>query len=441
MVAPSVEHMSEPDVDQVAALTARLSASLLDLDDRGRVELIDALERLKNAAAAAQGRAAADLDASVREADAERGVAAARRGRGVAAQVALARHESVHLGAQHLGLAKILRDEMPHTEAAFRTGHVSEWRATLLVRETACLSLAHRQAIDLLLAGDPDALAAMGDGELVAEAKKLAYRLDPESFVERRARAEADRRVTVRPAPDVMTHVSALLPVKDGVCVYAVLRAAADAAIAAGDGRTRGQLMADLLVARITGRTDPAEADSSDDAGGVSVTVDLVVPDSVLTGQSDEAAYVAGYGPVPADLARELAEHADWLRRLYAEPATGTLVAMDSVARLFPEGLKRFLRLRDRTCRFPWCDAPVRHADHAHDAALGGATSADNGQGLCQAHNHAKQAHGWTARPRPGPRHYVEITTPTGHTYDSCAPPVREPRYVETRAGVWTLAV
>lgn len=171
----------------------------------------------------------------------------------------------------------------------------------------------------------------------------------------------------------------------------------------------------------------------------MSVTVDLVVPDSVLTVQSDEAAHVVGYGPVPADLARELAAHADWLRRLYAEPATGTLVALDSVARLLPEGRKRFLRLRDRTCRFPWCDAPVRHADHVCDAALGGATCAHNGQGVCQAHNHAKQAHGWTARPRPGPRHTVQITTPTGHTYDSWAPPTREPRYVETRAGVWTL--
>jgi hypothetical protein len=424
--------MSELEIDQVKALAARLSSSTLELDDHGRIELIGALEDLKNVAAAAQARAAADLDASVRAAAAQRGVPAARRGRGVAVQVALARRESEHVGAQHLGLAKILRDEMPHTEAAFRAGRVSEWRATLLARETACLSFEHRQVVDLVLAGDPDALAAMGDGELVTEAKKLAYRLDPRAVVRRRAKAEADRHVSVRPAPDVMTHLSALLPVKDGVGVHASLKAAADAAIAAGDGRSRGQLMADLLVARITGRGD--DGDSS-----VSVTIDVVVPDTVLTGQSDEAAYVDGYGPVPADLARELAEQADWLRRLYAEPATGSLVGMDSVARIFPDGLKRFLRLRDRTCRMPWCDAPVRHADHVHAAVAGGPTSAANGQGLCVAHNLAKQAHGWQARPRPGPRHTVETITPTGHTYVSCAPPAREPRYVETRAGVWTL--
>jgi len=29
---------------------------------------------------------------------------------------------------------------------------------------------------------------------------------------------------------------------------------------------------------------------------------------------------------------------------------------------------------------------------------------------------------GWRARPRPGPRHTIETTTPTGHTYISVAP-------------------
>jgi hypothetical protein len=64
----------------------------------------------------------------------------------------------------------------------------------------------------------------------------------------------------------------------------------------------------------------------------------------------------------------------------------------------------------------------VRHLDHAHDHADGGPTSAVNGQGLCEYCNHAKQARGWTARPRPGPRHTVETITPTGHRYTSTAP-------------------
>ena len=57
----------------------------------------------------------------------------------------------------------------------------------------------------------------MGDRQLVGACQQEAYRLDPESFVARRRQAEADRRVSLRPAPDAMTWLSALLPVKDGV--------------------------------------------------------------------------------------------------------------------------------------------------------------------------------------------------------------------------------
>ena len=54
----------------------------------------------------------------------------------------------------------------------------------------------------------------------------------------------------------------------------------------------------------------------------------------------------------------------------------------------------------------------------------GGPTSAGNGQGLCEACNHTKQAPGWRARPgHRGAGTTVEVTTPTGHTYTSRPPP------------------
>ena len=95
---------------------------------------------------------------------------------------------------------------------------------------------------------------------------------------------------------------------------------------------------------------------------------------------------------------------------------------MESGSRDFPEQLAELIRLRDRTCRTPWCDAPIRHTDHVDAHADGGPTSEANGQGLCEHCNHAKQALGWSARPRPGPRHTVETVTPTGHRYWSTAP-------------------
>ena len=113
-----------------------------------------------------------------------------------------------------------------------------------------------------------------------------------------------------------------------------------------------------------------------------------------------------------------------WLRRLYTAPATGELTAMDSRARLFPPGLRRFLTTRDDTCRTPYCDAPIRHFDHIIPWHHNGTTTRNNGAGLCEACNHTKETPGWSSRPRPGPRHTLDITTPTGHTYHSTAPPL-----------------
>nr|WP_223256872.1 HNH endonuclease [Arthrobacter globiformis] len=97
---------------------------------------------------------------------------------------------------------------------------------------------------------------------------------------------------------------------------------------------------------------------------------------------------------------------------------------MDSRRRLFPAPLRRFIQIRDDTCRTPYCDAPIRHHDHIIPWHDDGPTSLANGAGLCEACNHTKELPGWTAQPRPGPRHTFEITTPTGHSYGSTAPPL-----------------
>lgn len=112
---------------------------------------------------------------------------------------------------------------------------------------------------------------------------------------------------------------------------------------------------------------------------------------------------------------------------------------MDSPRRGFDGQLRAFLVHRDQYCRTPWCGTPVRHADHIRPDAVGGPTSADNGQGLCAACNHTKELPGWvatreTSQPASGSAHpdstphrsphTVRVTTPTGHAYDSTAPPV-----------------
>ena len=319
--AAQIASLHPLDAATIATWVAALAGTDRRVDDAERIDQIRVLEELKAAASAAQARATVDLDDSVRRGHAEARIPAARQGQGVAAQVALARRVSPVRGAQHLGAARVLSNEMPHTLRAMTCGRLSEWRATLLVRETACLTLEDRRTVDLSLAGDLEAVEMMSDRRLVAEAKRHAYRLDPESFVRRCRRAEADRSVTCRPAPDTMTYLTGLLPVAQGVAVFAALNQAADSRRVAGDQRSRGQIMADTLVERVTGQAA---------AGEVSVEVQVVMTDRTLLAGQAEPAYLHGYGVVPAAWARELVSNSadskrgGWLRRLYSAPRPGS---------------------------------------------------------------------------------------------------------------------
>ncbi|CAH0136212.1 hypothetical protein SRABI83_00351 [Arthrobacter sp. Bi83] len=242
-----------------------------------------------------------------------------------------------------------------------------------------------------------------------------------------------------------------LLPVAQGVAVHAALSRRADTLRSDGDGRSRGQIMADALVERTTGTP-----------GGITgIEIQLIMTDRSLLQGNSEPARLPGYGTVPAGWARNLltrgqgqqlgqpgrgreddpttgdgpdpGRRADsghsavfdvWLRRLYTAPGMGDLVGMDTRARMFPPGLRRFIQARDDTCRTPFCDAPIRHHDHVVPWHTGGTTSLGNGAGLCEACNHTKELPGWKAQPSPGPRHTIELRTPTGHSYHSTAPPL-----------------
>ena len=386
------------------------------------IDTITALEELKAAAAGAQAVLTNHVADTIREQRRDAGRPAARWNTGIATQIGLARRDSPHRGTTHLGLARALTAEMPHTLAQLRRGDLSEWRATLLVRETACLTADDRRLVDERLCADPTTLTGKGDSTVVAMAARLAAELDAAAVVRRKARAARHRRVTVRPAPDVMAHLGALLPMDRAVCVWATLRRDADTLIATGaaGGRTRDQVMADLLVERTTGL---------DHVTSPPVAVQIVISDEALMGGGDTAAEVPGYGPIPAAAAREWiadavgSETAVTLRKLYARPTDGQLTAVESVARCFPTGLARLIDLRDRACRTPWCDAPIRHHDHIRPHEDGGPTTADNGLGLCAACNLAKQGDGWTTTRTEDPDvHTVEFRTPTGHTYRSTPP-------------------
>lgn len=291
--------------------------------------------------------------------------------RSVAGQVALARRESPVRGSHHVRLALRLLREMPETFAALERGDLSEWRAAIVARETEGLDEVQRRHVDAEVVGGLGAgVGSLGARELARRVRAAAYRTEPASVLARSAQAQADRRVTIRPAPDTMAYVTALLPVAQAVATHAALTAGFDSARAAGDDRSKGQVMADELVVRVTGQAR---------AEDVCVEVQLVMTDRALFWGDDVPGQLRGYGDArPAGTAARV-----WLRRLYADPTASELVAMDSARRTFDGGLRRFLVARDgAVCRTPCCDAPIRHLDHVDDHASGGPTSASNGQGL-----------------------------------------------------------
>ncbi|MET3933870.1 DUF222 domain-containing protein [Arthrobacter sp. OAP107] len=436
-----------------------LPAADLTADSAGLIDQVRGYENVKCWAAGQQARLSVAFEARLRQEPTDRPPLAAKdlgkdrardRDLGAAEQIALARGESPNRGHRLLGMSKALVTEMPHSLAALDTGQLNEERAMHLVKETACLSPSDRAAVDEELAADTGTFNGAGTRAVIAAVKAAAIRRDPRSVTQRARHAASERRVSLRPAPDCMTYLTALLPVHEGVAVLAALTRNADTLHAAGDPRSRDQAMADTLVESTTGTP-----------GGITgIELNLVMTDRTLLQGDTEPARLPGYGIIPGAWARELITQGQgqgqrqgqgqgepgrvqpaardaaavdptsltelkiWLRRLYTAPGTGDLVAMDSKRRLFPAPLRRFIHIRDDTCRTPYCDAPIRHHDHIipwHDS---GDTSLSNGAGLCEACNHTKELPGWKVKPRPGPRHTIEITTPTGHTYHSTAPPL-----------------
>ncbi|BBY74218.1 hypothetical protein MPRF_11170 [Mycolicibacterium parafortuitum] len=197
--------------------------------------LVERCEQLKSKAAAAQARATALWAAKHAAAEQAAGIPQKRRGKGLASEIALARRDAPVKGNTHLGVAKALVLEMPYTLAALQAGALSEYRATLIVRESACLSLAHRRQLDAEMCADMRRLTGWGDSRVAGEAKQITARLDAAAVVERNNRAAGARCVTTRPAPNGMVYVTFLMPLSQGIGMYAALQRAATVT---GDGRS-----------------------------------------------------------------------------------------------------------------------------------------------------------------------------------------------------------
>ena len=281
-------NLETPTLDELRALLPEIATLHgAGATEAQLVDQITAMERLKSGLAAAQARVTATLSATRTRTEATRGVPASDRCRGLTAEIALARLESPFRGGQHYALSSALVREMPETLAALTRGDISEFRAMLIVIETAVLSSEDRHQVDAELAGR---LAGLGDRAAAAEARKIGFRLDPDSVRRRTHKARDDRRVGYRPAPDAMGYLTGLLPIEQGAACNAALEKEADTKRAEGDERTRGQIMADTMVERLTGQRS---------AGSTHVKIQLVMSEASLLKADDEPVRLAGSARSP----------------------------------------------------------------------------------------------------------------------------------------------
>ena len=405
-------------VDELAELTSDGLAGVDD--DSSEADLVDQLallERLRGAVAAAQASVLVRFGRAREDRQVAEDVHPRDVGRGIVEETGLACRLPPTVAARRLSSARAWWFDLPHTYAALAVGRVNEQTAEAVVTETRHLDAVTRGEVDGRL-HDAD-LAGLGAKEAAALARRYAYEADREAYVARGRHERRHRRVGLRPAPDTMSVLSGYLPVEQGVACLAALRRHTDGVVAGGDDRTRGQIMADTLVERLTGQARAAD---------VAVEVQLVVPAEVVSDpESNRTVTVTGGGPLPGPLARDLVDQsrgAKHVRRLHTTP-DGQLSGIDPKRR-FSGNLADLILARDQTCRVPFCGAPIRHLDHVRRHADGGRTTLANGRGTCARHNLVQEQPGWTATvvhdglgEQP---HTVRTTTPTGHVYAARAP-------------------
>jgi hypothetical protein len=164
---------------------------------------------------------------------------------------------------------------------------------------------------------------------------RLAMEIAPDKAEVKARAARSGRHVRVRLATDGMAELVAHLPAEQAAACFGTLhRAVKDLYVTAESViRSHGQILADTLVERLTGQTA---------ARDVNVEVQVLVPiETLLDPDSPLAAEIAGHGPIPAQIARELLATTAGkksLRRLVTR--NGIVIGGDSRCRTFDGTLR-----------------------------------------------------------------------------------------------------
>ena len=253
-----------------------------------------------------------------------------------------------HWGIEGGGFAVGLR-RLPLVARVFASGDISEPAARAVVREATGLDREQAVKFDRRIAIRLRGMTPRNAADL---ARSITISIDSQAAYER---AEANRRdsfVSLFPDRDGVAVLQVRGRAEQMLAAFNALKKSASALLADGDPRTKGQIMIDTLVRRVTG-LEIASGGGGGVGGGVEIGLVMTVGSLIHT--DEMPAILAGYGPIPPELAHDLISEADksWIRRPFVDPVDGHLIDQDSRRRLFDRPLARFISGRDVRCRQP----------------------------------------------------------------------------------------
>ena len=331
-----------------------------------------------------------------------------------AEELAFALSWSTHAADYQLGLADVAHHKLPALLGALGAAQLDLGKVRAVVAELDAVPTdTARPVLDALLA-DPQ-LSYLTCGQLRVRLRRLLVALDPAAALARRRASVAQRLVCHREDSDgTATLTGARLPTERVAAAWEHLcRLATATKNAGGDTRDLDQIRADLFVDLLTGiAPTTAGARPAAALGGVHLHVEL----TTLIGLDEQPGELAGFGPIVADIARQVAAQ--------LPKTTPWRFQLTHHGRLLHEGRLHyrptpaqaaFVRARDRTCQAPGCRRPAHQCDidHIRPFEQGGPTTEFNLIVLCRRHHRAKHH---THRLHHTDNS-LQWTTPRGHTY------------------------
>ncbi|UMP00277.1 HNH endonuclease signature motif containing protein [Amycolatopsis sp. EV170708-02-1] len=306
---------------------------------------------------------------------------------------------------------------LPNTLAALEKGDIDLYKASKVSQLTREVSDEVAALVDAFMT------KRLADRDPTAIRKSVDHavqKFDPDGYRERAEQKRALRHVSLDHEDETMSKLTGYLPAEVASSVYASLSRAAKARRRSDKSRTLDQHRADIFAERLL-----AEDGHGTPRAHIHVYVDLLT----LAGAREDPATLAGYGPIPGWLTREIAvDPGSTWSRLITDPTTGQLLEAGPGTYRPPASLARLIKARDRECTHPGCHRPAEFSeiDHTTTWARHGHTDHHNCHAACTIHNMLKEEPGWHAEPTGNGG--MTITTPTGRTYTAAPEPLHDPR-------------